>query len=384
MNLKIRFALIALLSLTILISCDKKDNLVSDLENDLELKSDSASQFDLDGLIYMREEEKLAMDVYDLFYEEYGVRTFDFISNSENHHTNQILGLINFYGLTDPALPEAGMFSNQELQELYNSLVEQGSDSLIAGLIVGATIEEVDIVDLTNYIDQTTADTINFVYNNLRRASGYHLKAFVNQLAFRGYEYTPQYLSQEEFDAIMESSPGSGGSCGDTTVFVLTEAEEEAMIYLREEEKLAHDVYVYFFDMYGINTFDFISKSEQWHTERVLRLLEFYSIPDPANNEPGVFNNPELQALYNELIEAGSVSDTAALMVGALIEEVDIADIDDHLEIATSHSVITLLENLRKGSEAHLRAFVFRLSLMGIIYEPQVLTQEEYDSIING
>ena len=185
-----------LIAFTILVlgftSCDKKEDAVATLNDTVNLKTNEASQTDLDGLIYMREEEKLARDIYVYLNELYQIPVFENIAKSEDYHTNRVLALINFYGLTDPALPELGKFSNVDLQALYDDLIVKGQDSLIAGLIVGATIEEVDILDLKEYLSQTTSDTIKTLYTNLLRASGYHLKAFNAQLAFRGITYVPQ------------------------------------------------------------------------------------------------------------------------------------------------------------------------------------------------
>ncbi len=363
-------------------SCDKKDDVVNNLTDTVELKDNEASQTDLDGLIYMREEEKLARDVYVYLFDLYQVPVFDNISKSEDWHTNQVLSLINFYGLTDPALPENGQFSNAELQALYDELIVAGSDSLQAALMVGATIEEVDIIDLQGYLDVTTSDTIKTLYANLMRASGYHLKAFVAQLAFQGYDYEPQLLTQEQFDAIMAGQlPAGGGGC-DTLTFAISAEEEAALLYVREEEKLAHDVYVKLFELWNVPVFDFISNSEQVHTDRVLSLINFFQLEDTASANPGEFNNEELQALYDQLLAQGSESLISGLTVGATIEEVDIIDLQTKIDMATNQGIINVFGNLMLGSKAHLRAFVANLELNGVTYVPQFLSQEEYDAII--
>jgi len=100
-------------------------------------------------------------------------------------------------------LPNEGEFANADLQALYNQLIIQGSESLVSELSVGATIEEVDIIDLKERIAAATNNSIITVYTNLMSGSGAHLRAFVSQLALQGITYTPQFLSQEEFDAII-------------------------------------------------------------------------------------------------------------------------------------------------------------------------------------
>ncbi len=151
----------------------------------------------------MSEEEKLAHDVYVNLYGLWNIKIFENISKSETMHINKVLRLINLYGLEDPVLPGIGEFANAELQTLYNDLMEQGSGSLLSGLLVGATIEEVDILDLFERMGQTENTRIMMVYNHLEKGSEAHLRAFVAQLKFRGIIYEPQFLSQEQYGSII-------------------------------------------------------------------------------------------------------------------------------------------------------------------------------------
>lgn len=132
---------------------------------------------------------------------------------------------------------------------------------------------------------------------------------------------------------------------------------ESQLLYLIEEEKLAHDVYTVMYQKYGARVFGNILKSEETHQGRVLTLLQARNIADPRSEELGVFKNQELQTLYNQLIEQGNKSEVEAFKVGVIIEEKDIADISAQLATATEQDVISTLEDLRRGSESHLRAF---------------------------
>ena len=132
---------------------------------------------------------------------------------------------------------------------------------------------------------------------------------------------------------------------------------EDLLIYLIEEEKLAHDVYTVLGDTWGGNTFTNILASEVTHQDQVLNLLTTYAIPDPRSSEIGVFTNPELQALYDQLIAQGMTSQIDAYKVGVLIEETDIADLSDAMNTTSDTSILTTLEKLRSASESHLAAF---------------------------
>jgi len=160
------------------------------------LPTEELSEEEISGLMWMREEEKLARDVYITLYQKYGIRVFNNISNAEQTHTDAIKLLLEKYSLTDPVQNDAiGNFVNQDLQNLYNQLVESGSVSDVDALKAGALIEEVDILDLINQINEKVDNQdIIYVYNNLKKGSENHLRAFVKNLSKRNVIYSPVYL----------------------------------------------------------------------------------------------------------------------------------------------------------------------------------------------
>jgi hypothetical protein len=164
----------------------------------------------------------------------------------------------------------------------------------------------------------------------------------------------------------------------------LSEAEIEGILYMREEEKLARDVYLALYQKWGQPSFQNIANSEQTHTEAVLALIERYSLADPAADLPaGVFANATLQALYDQLVAEGSQSLASALRVGAAIEEIDILDLEKHVAQTDQADIQTVYEDLLSGSYNHLRAFVSTLNRQtGEIYQPQHLDQAAYDVIV--
>lgn len=165
----------------------------------------------------------------------------------------------------------------------------------------------------------------------------------------------------------------------------LSEAEREDLIFMREEEKLARDVYLNLYDQWKLMPFKNISKSEQVHMDAVLSLLERYDLKDPAaGKERGEFENAELQSMYNDLIAKGSVSALEALKVGALIEEVDIEDLRRILnEDVDNRDIALVYGNLLRGSGHHLKAFTWNLKRRNVEYLPQVLDREVFDQILN-
>jgi hypothetical protein len=151
----------------------------------------------------------------------------------------------------------------------------------------------------------------------------------------------------------------------------LTAEEEHWLTYLREEEKLARDVYVYLYDKYHSPVFYNIYKSEQKHMDAIKTLLDRYGLNDPAaGNDPGVFDNPDLQALYDVLIGQGCVSLVEALKVGVIIEESDIDDLTEGIASTKRKDIMTVYNNLLQGSLNHLDAFCSNLTRFGVTCEP--------------
>ncbi|PTN05602.1 DUF2202 domain-containing protein [Mangrovibacterium marinum] len=162
------------------------------------------------GLLLMREEEKLAHDLYAAFAEMYELPIFGNIAASEANHTAAVLRLLQQYGLEDPALTGKGEFRNKKLQQAYNQLLDSGSESLVAALKNGAYVEELDILDLEEQLKQVEDDSIRRVYSNLLRASYNHLRAFNRVLDRNGVDYNPQLLSVKSFDEIVSADNECG------------------------------------------------------------------------------------------------------------------------------------------------------------------------------
>lgn len=170
----------------------------------------------------------------------------------------------------------------------------------------------------------------------------------------------------------------------DKVLVPLSQVEINDLKFLREEEKLARDVYLYSYDKYQLMIFDNISQSEQTHMNRVLNLMNNYGITDSASTEMGVFNNPDLQKLYNNLTKQADISSVEALKVGATIEDLDINDIDDFTANTSKPDLLNVYENLNCGSKNHMRAFTRWLENNEVTYNPQYIAIEEYNVILSS
>ena len=168
---------------------------------------------------------------------------------------------------------------------------------------------------------------------------------------------------------------------------ILNDAEKEALTFMREEEKLARDVYYYLYEKWNYQVFNNISRAEERHMDALLCLYERSDLVDPVgDNAPGIFVNDQFTELYKTFIEKGAVSLTEALKVGATIEDVDINDLMNLTEGGTieDEAILAVFAELTKGSRNHLRVFIRALNGMGDSYEPQFITVKQFEEIIDS
>lgn len=148
----------------------------------------------------------------------------------------------------------------------------------------------------------------------------------------------------------------------------VNEKETASLLFMREEEKMARDVYAYLYAKYKLPVFLNVSKSENAHTSAVLRLLTGFNITDNSTNDAGVYVDTRLTDLYKQLIAMGDVSVIDALKASVLIEQTDISDLQNALIAVENLSVKTVYNNIMAGSNAHLKAFIWNLKIKGVAY----------------
>ncbi|MDP3929835.1 MAG: DUF2202 domain-containing protein [Bacteroidota bacterium] len=206
--------IVAIMIVVTATSCKKDEEKTS--SNDIgaqinDFPKESLNADELASLKIMREEEKLAHDVYMNLYRKWNTPIFSNIAASEQTHSNAVLTLLNKYQITDPVGNNAeGIFTDTTLQTIYNQLVVKGNSSNLDGFIVGATVEDLDIFDLNHWLTKIDNQDIKFVYENLNKGSRNHLRSFYTQILQSGGTYKAQYLTQEQLEAIINSPKETG------------------------------------------------------------------------------------------------------------------------------------------------------------------------------
>jgi len=161
---------------------------------------------DVQGIVFIWEEEKVARDLYSSFYQGTNLTIFADLARSEQRHMDQAGMLMDRYGLTAPATGEPGVFSNETLERLYADLLARGRWSEEDALTAAVVFEEISIVDLEREISSARAEDVRVVYQGLLAGSRKHLRSYVRDLEDRRIRYTPEYLSPEEYREIVKAS----------------------------------------------------------------------------------------------------------------------------------------------------------------------------------
>jgi len=164
---------------------------------------------------------------------------------------------------------------------------------------------------------------------------------------------------------------------------VISLQEEEGLLFMLEEEKLARDTYNYLYNVWGSNVFNNIKSSEQTHMNTVSNLLDQNNISYTILPE-GQFEDESLQLLFNQFVEDGQVSVLSAYNIGALIEDLDISDLEEFINETNNEDIVIAYNLLECGSRNHLRSFVTNITDNDGQYLPQFLSLENFNDIING
>lgn len=159
--------------------------------------------------------------------------------------------------------------------------------------------------------------------------------------------------------------------------------ETSDLLVMREEEKMARDVYIRLDGRWNEKVFRNISRSEQRHMDAMLTMLNYYGLQDPVgDNTIGEFTDPNIAALYDQLLERGYTSYMEGLQTAAYIEEIDIRDLRMAIDRTDELPLLNAYNNLLAGARNHLRAFVGHIRAEGVEYIAQVLTPEDVEAIV--
>jgi len=170
-------------------------------------------------LIRLYEEEILAHDLYVALGEKFtDVMPLQNIPRSESRHRDALAEVLKAEGIKLPQAPKGRRFATDGLDELFAKWLADGRKSAANACLAGVRLEDHDIADLRKA--QADFPKHKEVLGQLEAASNNHLRAFHRNLVSRGGKYTPEALSEADFDTILNGSNhcggGSNAGCGIT------------------------------------------------------------------------------------------------------------------------------------------------------------------------
>lgn len=155
---------------------------------------------EIEGILFIREEEKVARDLYQAYYDEFNLTVFSDLARSEQSHMDSIKIAVDKYGLEDPVIEEQGVFTNQTLKQMYDQLLASGKQSEEDALKASAAFEEISIIDLEKELSVTQAEDVRLIYEGLLAGSRKHLRSYVRDLQEMGISYIPRHLNSGEYN----------------------------------------------------------------------------------------------------------------------------------------------------------------------------------------
>jgi len=164
-------------------------------------------------ILLLREEEKLARDVYTTFSWWHDLSVFANIARTEQQHMNVVALLLDRYGLEDPAEGKGIVeFTDDWVQGVFDSLVGEEPNSLVDALWSGAFIEDVDIYHHEHILEGSDYDDISLIVQNMVAGSRNRMRSFFGALEVRDETYLPtDWITQDKLDEILASPMETGG-----------------------------------------------------------------------------------------------------------------------------------------------------------------------------
>lgn len=159
---------------------------------------------DKNSLVYFREEEKLAADAFDYFYEMWTNKLFLTFKNSETKHECRFRELLDYYGIEDPVKEYGrGEFGSDSLEYYYVSIISFGSKSLLHSFLAGAEIEEKTVYELGNAIKVIDNENLTEVYKTHKISSEGYLRVFAAKLKDNSIIYKPKFMTEDSYNKII-------------------------------------------------------------------------------------------------------------------------------------------------------------------------------------
>lgn len=172
------------------------------------------------------------------------------------------------------------------------------------------------------------------------------------------------------------------GSYTDIGLGGLDVAEVNDLLSTREQVKLTEDVSTVMYEKWGLQVFDAVVSDSQKQGKSLQSLISSYGLEDPYIAEQGNYTNENLEVLYKGLIEQGLRSQEDALLVGALLKELNVSHSWQSEHTTDDARLMRQYKRLYQDAYDHLNEFVYTYQkLSGKSYTNQYLGDSQFQYV---
>jgi hypothetical protein len=164
----------------------------------------------------------------------------------------------------------------------------------------------------------------------------------------------------------------------------LNDQEKEALVVMIQEAKLSKELAQDFNRTWKVAFFNHIVQSEELHINQLKRIIRKNNGTDPlAFLSYGLFHDQTLQEEFKHYTAQGQKSVTAALFLIAQVQEKNILSLGYQLDRVVNPELRALYANRQHFTTSYFRMAVQNLGKIGVIYEPQLMSSEQYKAIMD-
>jgi len=159
--------------------------------------------------------------------------------------------------------------------------------------------------------------------------------------------------------------------------------EQRDLQRIREQRKLARDLYWDLAKHWGSLVLVRLGAAEQAHLNALDTLLDHYDLSDPvAGPAVGESGDPKFHALHAQIVEVGHRSEMAASQAGLLVEEMSLSDLAAARARTRRPEIAAVYDDLLRDSRNHLRALFRQMQRFEGEYVPQSLSLSDFEAIV--
>jgi len=164
----------------------------------------------------------------------------------------------------------------------------------------------------------------------------------------------------------------------------LTLDEVNSVFFTLEGQKLQRDYQAGMAELWDNAVFREASENASLRMEAVALLLPRFGLAPPSDVR-GVFRDPHLAELYAQFSEYGSASEAGAIEMGAELSELNILDLQTHLDAATKEDMRLVYWHVLEASGVQLWASARAVERFGgASYEPRFLSALSFGQIMDS